>query len=137
MKKEEFEIRANEIHHGIYDYSRVVDGKQIDKVLIGCSKHGYFEQTMFAHLHGQGCPKCAYEEKGNLRRKTTEEFIEQAIKVHGNKYSYEETVYINNYTKVKIRCPKHGIFLQTPFNHLHGQGCPECARERKNAQKYL
>lgn len=28
---------------------------------------------------------------------------------------------------MKIICPLHGIFEQTPNNHLKGQGCPQCA----------
>ena len=34
-------------------------------------------------------------------------------------------------TKIKIICPKHGIFEQTPNNHLlSGHGCPKCRFSR-------
>jgi len=42
------------------------------------------------------------------------------------KYSYEETIYIDNTTKVTITCPTHGNFEQQPDNHRNGQGCPKC-----------
>lgn len=36
---------------------------------------------------------------------------------------------------MKIVCPVHGIFHQSPEKHLFGQGCPECKTERVNATK--
>lgn len=62
-----------------------------------------------------------------MKRKTTEQFIEQATKVHNGKYAYTNTIYINNKIKVNIVCRKHGIFSQEPSAHLKGQGCPHCA----------
>ena len=60
---------------------------------------------------------------------TTEQFIEEARKVHGNRYDYSKVVYVNNRTKVCIICPEHGEFWQTPKNHKRGQGCPVCGKE--------
>lgn len=37
-----------------------------------------------------------------MRRKTTEDFIQQAIKIHGDKFSYEKTNYKNCRTKVIV-----------------------------------
>lgn len=36
--------------------------------------------------------------------------------------------YVNNSSKVKIKCVAHGEFLQTPANHLQGKGCPTCKK---------
>lgn len=66
---------------------------------------------------------------------TTEYFIKRASDVHKGKYKYNEVVYKNNYTKVCITCPKHGIFWQTPAKHLQGQGCPKCGRELSNSKQ--
>lgn len=41
---------------------------------------------------------------------TTKQFIEKAIKVHGNLYCYDKSDYVNTYTKVEILCPEHGLF---------------------------
>jgi len=60
------------------------------------------------------------------RRKTIEEFIEDARRVHGDKYDYSEVDYKNNKTKVSIICKKHGLFYQTPNDHLSGYGCKKC-----------
>ena len=64
------------------------------------------------------------------KRKTKKEFVEDAILVHGNKYDYSKTHYINNITKICIICPIHGEFWQTPKQHLRGQGCPKCGAEK-------
>ena len=40
---------------------------------------------------------------------TTEEFIEKAKAVHGDRYGYEKVVYINSGTKVIITCPEPGV----------------------------
>lgn len=63
-----------------------------------------------------------------MRRKTNEEFKEQAIKVHNGKYDLSLVNYKNERTKVCIICPEHGEFWQTPKNHLLGQGCPKCGK---------
>ena len=60
------------------------------------------------------------------KRKTNDEFIIAAKKVHSKKYDYSKTQYINNYTKVCIICPEHGEFWQRPSCHLNGQGCARC-----------
>lgn len=63
------------------------------------------------------------------RKEKLEKFISQAKIIHNNKYSYSKFVFVNNTTKGIITCPIHGDFLQTPKNHLHGQGCPTCGKE--------
>ena len=63
------------------------------------------------------------------KKKTTEEFINDARKVHGDKYDYSKVEYVNNRTKVCIICPEHGEFWQTSGNHIQGNGCPKCRNE--------
>jgi hypothetical protein len=38
---------------------------------------------------------------------------------------------VNASTKVKIICPEHGIFEQTPQGHFKGVGCITCVRNRE------
>ena len=68
------------------------------------------------------------------RRKTTEQFIEEAKRVHGDKYDYSNVTYINNKVKVEIICPKHKSFFQTPNDHLNGCGCKDCWEEKKKEE---
>ena len=58
---------------------------------------------------------------------TNEQFIQKAREIHGNKYSYSLVEYIHSKDKVKIVCPIHGVWEQTPSMHLKGQGCKSCA----------
>jgi len=58
----------------------------------------------------------------------TKYFINKSKKVHRDKYNYSLINYVNAKTKVKIICPEHGVFEQTPTNHLNGKGCLECGR---------
>lgn len=60
------------------------------------------------------------------RRKTQEEAIADFRRVHGNRYGYDDVVYINNRTEVKIICPIHGEFKQRPYDHQAGIGCKSC-----------
>ncbi len=63
------------------------------------------------------------------KKLTTEEFIQKAKLVHGDKYDYSLVEYINSTTKVKIICPIHGTFYQSPNAHLRGSSCKLCGFE--------
>jgi len=56
-----------------------------------------------------------------------ESFIEKANEIHKNKYEYNNIVWKNVGIKIKIGCKIHGIFEQSPSNHLMGKGCPYCS----------
>lgn len=59
---------------------------------------------------------------------TTQDFIEQAKEVHGDKYDYSKVEYINSITKICIVCPIHGEFWQRPSDHIHNKcGCVKCS----------
>ena len=137
--KEEFIKRVNKIHGNKYDYSLVDYINNKTKIKLICPVHGIFEQRPNDHLNGCGCPICG--KKNSIKKQTTtkDRFIGKANKLHNNFYDYSLVNYINNKTKVKIICPKHGIFEQKPNNHLNGQGCPKCKSSKgENAiRKYL
>ena len=61
-----------------------------------------------------------------------DEFVKRANFRHGNKYIYDDVIYINAHTKITIICPKHGPFDQTPNSHtsVQGSGCSVCAKEK-------
>lgn len=61
------------------------------------------------------------------RMKTTEQFIADAVAVHGDKYDYSLVEYTGNKNKVRIVCPEHGDFMQMAVGHLQGKGCVKCA----------
>ena len=113
--------KVQEVHGDKYDYSKVKYINNKINVIIICKKHGKFEQIPNSHLSGKGCKKCS----GNYQY-TTEEWIEKAKEVHGDKYDYSKVEYIDKKTNVIIICKKHGKFEQNPNSHLRNRGCPLC-----------
>ena len=62
------------------------------------------------------------------KRLILDEFKDRAKAVHGEKYSYEKSIYSGYNEKLTITCPIHGDFMQTPHSHLDGCGCKECRK---------
>lgn len=130
MSQEEFISKSQEVHGQKYDYSKVAYTGCFNPVEIICLKHESFYQKPSIHLTNHGCPKCGKEARGTLSRKTTETFIKDAIKAHGNFYDYSLVEYENSHKCIKIICPNHGIFSQLPYMHTQGQGCPICSKSK-------
>ena len=118
----EFTELCNKKYNFEYDYSLVDYKNSTKKVKIICKQHGVFEMSPSAHLIGQKCPHCS-----GVARKNNTSFINESIFIHGEKYDYSLVEYINNRTKVKIICSDHGIFEQTPKDHIRGSGCNKCS----------
>lgn len=117
-----FISEAIKIHGNKYDYSKVQYNNIKTNVIIICPEHGEFTQQAASHIRQKtGCPKCS--KKYNY---SDDEFKMITSLLHNNKYDYSKVEYINNYTKIKIICPEHGEFEQTPSNHLQGKGCELC-----------
>lgn len=123
----DFVERSNNIHHNKYNYDKVewVNTRQPVKII--CPIHGEFTQKPYKHLQGHGCPKCMPN-----AIVTQEDFITRAKKMHSNdNYDYSLVDYKDMWTPVKIICPIHGEFEQTPAKHIKTgksgcQGCPKC-----------
>lgn len=135
--KKSFIQKAKNIHNNQYDYSKVEYVNSKTKIGIVCPTHGLFYQTPADHVQGHGCPICAKEYRTNKmleyscnrNEKCQSTFIEKAKAIHGDRYDYSKTKYVNYNTKVTIVCPIHGEFTQGVNNHLRGCGCPKCAAE--------
>lgn len=136
-RKERFIEKSRKVHNNKYDYSKVEYVDSTTKVCIICPEHGEFLQTPQAHARGNGCPKCANKKRGDAFRSNGDEFVERAIVIHGNKYTYDKTKYINAETKIPILCLEHGTFWMKPMNHLLGQGCPKCSGRGLNTNEIV
>lgn len=122
---EEWIEEFKKVHDNKYDYSEtnVNDKDENGRLKIICPTHGEFWQTIDNHYYlRKGCKYCSHRSYSY----TTEEWIKEANKIHGNKYNYGKTQYDGNKTEVIITCPIHGDFSQRPISHLNGQGCPIC-----------
>ena len=62
-----------------------------------------------------------------------DKFVTKARQVHGNKYTYDSTTYVNYRTGTTITCDCGNTFSQWPNNHVTGkQGCPKCSVKRSH-----
>lgn len=128
---EEWIAKAKLVHgNDRYDYSKMGEytGNSNDFGTFICHEkdedgveHGEFVQRFRLHLRGSGCPIC-----GGSQKMTKEDFVKRARKTHGDRYDYDNFVYVNATTKGWVTCKEHGDFLQTPYQHIKGQGCPCC-----------
>lgn len=116
-----FISKSNITHGDLYDYSLVEYSGCKEKVKIICKIHGIFEQTPDNHMRRRGCPMCDPSKKSN-----NDSFISKSKIIHGDLYDYSSVDYKNSKKNVKIICKTHGIFEQTPNNHLKGTTCPMC-----------
>lgn len=129
---EEWILKAAPVYNNRYDYSKVIYIDNKTPVTVICPEHGEFYPLPNNHLKGvSGCPKCNGILKHNKYSKTTNQFIQDAQKIHGHLYNYNKVEYYNKETPVIIICKKHGEFLQTPNAHLSGAGCPKCKNKNQ------
>ena len=116
-------------HGDLYDYSEMIYINSNTPFKVRCKIHGIFETRLGNHtgVLKRGCPKCSLK-ACDYTRTTKDKFIEKGKAKHGDKFDYSLVDYKNNATKVKIICPKHGVFEQLPANH-YKYDCAQCSQE--------
>ncbi len=140
FSREKIIEKANLVHNGKYDYSRIEYENLNSIVEIICPIHGPFSQQLKIHLLGCKCKKCALEEKRKKLLFTTEKFKELGNSIHNGFYDYSLVDYVNYKTEVEIICPIHGPFLQKPREHLYSKSkCPRCSSSKgeEKVREYL
>ena len=94
------------------------------KLLIECPKGHTFEMAYANFQQGQRCPKCAGVQK------LTYEEVKNYIESQG--YELLSTKYINNASKLLIKCPKGHVFKMTYSIFKTGSRCPKCLGKQLN-----
>lgn len=116
--------------HGEYEYERPdTDNYSTQKIRIKCIEHGWFKQRLQDHRRGSKCPRCNNKLKRTRRLVSFETLLERFRKAHGIRYEYDSSSYFSIKKKMRIKCGKHGWFLQKPDDHQCGHGCPKCKSE--------
>ena len=100
-----------------------------DKIEIICQKHGKYFQIVKNTLKNRKCKKCCLEKLKDNKFKSTQQFVDNAIKKHGLIYDYSKTIYVSSKENVVITCSKHGDFYLKPKYHLNGTKCRGCKIE--------
>lgn len=132
--------RFHSAHGDKYSYEKFTPPKGNHPVTITCPVHGDFQQSPYNHAKGHGCEECATTERGLSKRKSTEDFIKQAKGFHGDKFTYDKSVYVTSRTPVIVTCKEHGDFTVSPHNLIRKKSCPGCAansRGRYEGQQEL
>lgn len=65
-----------------------------------------------------------------MKIKTTKNYIEDCIRVHGTRFDYSKVEYTGCFKKVIVTCRKHGDFIITASDHLKGSICIFCSGKR-------
>jgi len=127
LSQDEFIKKSNKANDFKYDYSKSNYINSTTKVIVTCPIHGDFLTLPNNHMGGSGCPKCH-----GTKKRTTQEFIDDALKIHGNRYDYSSSNYLSSEKPIEIICKVHGPFLQIAANHLKGDNCPKCVGNQKS-----
>lgn len=127
LSHEDFLEKARAVHGDLYAYEATTYTSATAKITPTCAIHGEFSIIPGNFLQGHGCTKCGNSLKGSHIKLTKDEFIKRASKAHDGKYDYSLVEYKSGKHGVKIICPHHGEFKQTPHHHAKGNGCRKCA----------
>lgn len=145
LTTDEFIRRAKLKHENKYEYfPDKYRGYNIDTEIYCKKCNKVFTQTPHNHLKGEECPYCKSERISLSETKTNSQFIQEAIKVFGNRYDYSETEYKGANQEVGIICHEkdtlgneHGKFWKLPYLFLHGVGCPKCSGNESKLESEL
>lgn len=132
LTTDDFIKKAIAIHGDRYNYSHTSYVGSHTPINIVCNECGNtFSQTPNTHLNNHGCPIC-----NGSNKKTTESFIEEARRIHADRYGYEQVEYVNNHTKIIIKCLTCGsVWKQRPIHHLNGHGCRSCSQTQNSHKR--
>ncbi|AYV78028.1 MAG: hypothetical protein Edafosvirus4_12 [Edafosvirus sp.] len=116
----------------IYDKSKYTSYTSDIKIQCQEADHGEFITTPAQHVHNLngGCDKCS------KLKYTTEEWIQGAIEIHGDKYNYDKTIYDGVKNKLVVTCIKHNKDCNVrPYIHLRDiGGCSLCLTDTLRAK---
>ena len=128
LTTEEVKQKIATLFNNTLDTSKVEYVNTHTPITLICLEHGEFKTTT-SNLWDSpcGCPSCSRHNRKRENPMTTERLIREYMAKHNGRYTYDKVVYRGQNNKVIITCPIHGDFLQKPYHHLDGHGCPECA----------
>jgi hypothetical protein len=125
--QDKFIQESIELYNSYYKYNLVEYKNNKTPVKIICKQHGVFERKPNLFLRGDACRICS---KKSTKSSSKDLFIEEAIKIYGEKDDYTQTNILSSKEKIKVRCKKHDyVFQKSIQNYLTGCGCPKCSSE--------
>lgn len=124
--KSKFEERARMVHGDLYDYSQHGYTSARGKVTIICAKHGSFEQAVYHHLAGQGCPRCG-------QKSAPEDEVAGFLSIFTAVERRNRTLIAPK--EIDIYLPEHRLAIEFCGMYWHSHGDRE--DERKNRLRHF
>lgn len=128
MKNAKQKMHSHEYIHERFEECgyKWIDGKyknNLSKLTLKCPNGHEIEMTYGNFQQGKRCNTCVRKKNGVKLSLTIHE-----VKLFIEKKGYElmSKEYINNSTKLKIKCPKGHEFNMSYGNFQQGQRCPKC-----------
>lgn len=140
LGKRNFIEKANAVHFGLYDYSKVEYVNGHTKVKIICPIHGVFEQDPASHLRGHGCPKCAAKKRAEINRKWTQETCRIEARKYKTKVEFQQgssSAFKYAYDNGIIKDFDWLEELKKPNGYWNRERCEEEARKYKSKGEFL
>lgn len=138
ITQDAFISRCIELHGSKFDYSKTIYKNAATKIEVKCTICGnnwFVSPGNHIGPRKSGCPEC--KKVNSIKRNksifNTTWFVGKSKKIHGTKFDYSNTNYVDIDTKVLINCPAHGNFEQWPSDHMNGIGCSKCSGTHKKS----
>ena len=115
------------------DFSKSVRLNNTKSITFICKDHGENTKSIYNILKSEygSCDGCKTD---LVMKKNGIKFIEECKLKYNNKYDYSLVEYKGNAIDVKIICPIHGEFKQTPKNHKNHE-CDKCGTLKMSDKK--
>ena len=135
----EFIEKCTNLYNGKYTYTKTIFNSIMKKAIVTCKEHGDYYVRVRDHLKGRhGCPRCKKFIIDIPVNERLEKIITKSKYLFGDKFSFDDSVYINCNVKIKIKCNTHNeFFYQKPYEHFKRIGCKKCLSIIKSENKKI
>ena len=140
ISADEFAAKVNEAYSGRITIVKETYIGTRNPVTAYCNIHKiYFEVKEARNLtciRHTNCPKCIEERRKEINKqkiKPWAEILKLFKEKYGDKFSYDESSYIDTKHKIKIHCNDCGADFELDFQHHmrdNNGGCPNCNKTR-------
>lgn len=108
------------------------------KIKFICNDCGYEFYRMVSpaiNRRIKGCQKCHNKKHSLNMMKSTDEYVNEAKELYGDKYDYSKVVYTGSANKILVKCNECGNEFEIEANsHLQGHGCPYHYTNKSHAE---
>ena len=137
IKKLTIEYIRNKFEERGYTLISDIYNNSYTKLKYVCPNGHIGETTWNAFNSGRGCYKCGIENSKNKQKLSYD-----LVKSEFEKYGYEllSNEYVNNNTKLNVKCPNNHEYEVTYGNFQKGKRCPYCSNsviKYEDVKKYI